>query len=313
MSKIAPPESGHGPASLIGITALCVAMLLMPIGDAITKSLTSALSPSIIAAARAIIQLAAFGIAALLLRRMLRGRVFSVFSLLAGLFSASISWLLITAFQTMPIATAIAIFFVEPLLLTLLAGPLLGETPGPRRYLAVAVGLLGTLLILRPNFAVFGPVVLLPLLAAFAYAAHMIVTRKAMRDTSPLSFQLGASTAGAAALIAIALIAPGDGGTLPGLTGLSGWVAAGIVTSGILVAVTFLLITFAFSRAEASILAPLQYLEILGATAIGYLAFGDIPDLLTILGTMIILGSGLYILHRERKAGQHIEPIRRDI
>ena len=292
------------PPQVAGMVAMCAGMLLLPVGDSITKVLTSVLPPAEIAAARTVVQAAAlWGVMLAIGPRKAgagkaRAGAFSLASLVSGLLMATVAVSLISSFRLMPIATAIAIFFVEPLLLILLSGPLLGERPGPRRLAAVAAGMAGVLLILRPNYAVFGTVVFLPLLAALAFALNMIVTRRATRNRSALTFQSGASVFGAIGLILFAL----PGARPGGWGGIPLWAAGMILLAGALAALTFLLIAYAFSRAEASVLAPLQYLEILGATVLGYLIFGDGMDGLTILGTLIVLGSGLYVFHREGRA-----------
>lgn len=284
----------------LGMAAMCLAMVFLPLGDAVSKSLTAYATPFEVTVWRTLAQAVFFLPAALILRRHLQGSVLSLASLLSAALILTVTLSLITAFATMPIATAIAIFFVEPLLLTLLAGPFLGEVPGWRRYAAVAVGLVGALIVIRPNFVAFGPVVLLPLLASVAYALNMIVMRKATRHRSALSFQFGASLI-AAGLAALVLLAAGlAGADLAGIGALPGWGLWAIAGSGALAMVTFLMITFAFSKVEASLLAPFQYLEIVGATAVGYVVFSELPDGMTFLGTAIILASGVYVFHRER-------------
>ncbi|OCX60548.1 hypothetical protein BFP70_17415 [Thioclava sp. SK-1] len=301
-------------ATVLGMAAMITAMMLLPMGDTISKGLTAVLPPGQIAAFKAVVQAIALGAVFLAMRKTERGRVFTRWSCLSGLLAAIVSFALITAFASMPIATAIAIFFVEPLALTLLAGVFLGERPGPRRYAAVAVGLCGVLLILRPNFAAFGLVVLYPLLAAVTYALNMIVTRRATQDCTALTFQCGASAFGAvilcAAMAVQSVVAPAVGTGASGVLAMPGWVIGGLIGSGLLTAAAFLLISLAFSFVQASVLAPFQYLEILGATALGYLVFAEVPDLLTLLGTLIILGSGLYIFHREQRADVPSDPIR---
>lgn len=299
---LSPTDMQHGAETdkRLGMAAMCLAMILLPIGDAVSKSLTVHATPFEVTVWRTLAQAVFFLPAALILRRHLQGSVLSLASLLSAGLILTVTLSLVTAFAAMPIATAIAIFFVEPLLLTLLAGPFLGEVPGWRRYAAVAVGLVGALIVIRPNFVAFGPVVLLPLLGALAYAMNMIVMRKATRRRSALSFQFGASlmAAGLAALIHI--VAGRAGVAMAGLGALPGWGLWAIAGSGALAMVTFLMITFAFSKVEASLLAPFQYLEIVGATAVGYLVFAELPDSMTFLGTAIILASGVYVFHRER-------------
>jgi drug/metabolite transporter (DMT)-like permease len=298
----APAIHGHSPrrARQAGLAAMILAMALLPVGDAIAKSLTSVLSSVDVAFGRMVMQALFFVPILLVMRRRMGEAVLSWPALVSAALLLTIALCLITAFSVMPIATAIAIFFVEPLLLTLLAGPLLGEVPGPRRYAAVAVGLVGALIVIRPNFAVFGPVVLLPLLAALGYALNMVVVRRATATRSALGFQIGVSFWAAGLAVAGFALLWLLGRPLPEVGALPGWALWLFVAGGALGALTFLAITFAFKAAEASLLAPLQYLEIVGAVIVGYLVFDELPDAATILGTAIILASGIYVFHRER-------------
>ena len=305
MSIISQMPLRKASTSIAGMVAMSLAMLLLPMGDAVTKFLTGSLAPAQIAATRAIVQAGLLASAFVVMRQRVSGRPFSVWSFLSGQCVAVISLGLIAAFKTMPIATAIAIFFVAPLLLTLLAGLMLGEKPGPHRYAAIGVGMIGVLMILRPNFAAFGPAVFFPVAAAIAYALNMIITRRATRTASALTFQLG-SAVFASITLTLIMLTTTDLSAMS--TVMTPQIALGLSGAGVLAAATFLLIAYAFSQAEASVLAPFQYLEILGATLIGFLAFGDIPDEVTILGTLVILGSGMYVFHRERRANM---PVRR--
>lgn len=287
-----------------GMLAMVLATLLFPVGDAISKLLTGIVAPFDVTVWRTVTQALFMIPVALTFRRRLTGSMLSWPALLSGALISTAMFCLISAFQQMPIATAIAIFFVEPLLLTLLAGPLLGEVPGRRRLIAVAVGLVGALIVIRPNFATFGPVAFWPLGAALAFALNMIVLRRATRIRSALSVQFGASVFAAILLVAVQMAAALLlGRDTPSLAAAPGWALIALVVAGALAAATFVLIALAFSKAEAGLLAPFQYLEIVGATIVGYLVFGDLPDALTWLGTAIILGSGLYVFHRERRAG----------
>ncbi len=312
----APATALHAPrrARQAGLAAMILGMALLPVGDAMSKLLTTVLPPVDVAFARMVMQALFFLPIVLIMRRRLGGAVLSWPALLSAALLVVIALCLITSFSVMPIATAIAIFFVEPLLLTLLAGPLLGEVPGPRRYAAVAVGLVGALIVIRPNFAVFGPVVLLPLLAALAYALNMIVMRRATATRSALGFQIGVSfSAAGLAVTGLALLWL-LGRPLPQVGALPDWALWLFVAGGALGALTFLAITFAFKAAEASLLAPLQYLEIVGAVIVGYLVFHELPDAPTFLGTGIILASGIYVFHRERVAeveGAAAQPAKR--
>lgn len=290
------------PERRIGMVAMVLAMALLPIGDTVSKLLTDIASPVEITMWRMLAQAAILAPLAMLMPRRLHGSMASPVVALSGVLIVVTLTCLISAFAMMPIATAIAIFFVEPLVLTVLAGPLLGELAGPRRYAAVAVGLVGAMIVIRPTFAEFGPTALLPLLAAVTYALNMIVMRHATRTRSVLTIQLGATLYGAALLVGVMALGQVTGLHTLALPGGPGWVWSAVAAAGVLAAAAFLLIAEAFRRAEASILAPFQYLEIVGATIMGLLVFGDFPDALTWLGTAIILGSGAYVFHREQQA-----------
>ncbi|MCF4099322.1 DMT family transporter [Maritalea mediterranea] len=289
----------------IGMAFMIVAMLLLPVGDTLAKILTGVMHPVEVAMWRFVSQTVWFVPVAFFMRRYLRGPLFSPVVALSGALMVMCVISLITAFKVMPIATAIAIFFVEPLVLTLLAGLILREKIGPRRYIAIAVGLVGAMLVIRPSFAQFGWPALLPLIAAVTYALNMIVLRHASKQRSALTVQFGATIYAAIGLTVLAVGLSFAGGISLAGPMAGGWAWQVIVAGGALSAVTFVLIAEAFRRAEAGVLAPFQYLEILGATAAGYLVFGDFPDWLTWVGIAIILASGIYVFHRERQVGRY--------
>lgn len=308
MTKLHTPDSrATAPAGLsradTGMIAMVVAVLLLPVGDTLSKLLTDVLAPLEVATARFAAQGLFLAPFALLLRKRLRGAMLSpALALSAGLIATAL-FSLISALQVMPVATAISIFFVEPLLLTLLAWPLLGEPLGARRLAAVAMGLVGALIVIRPGFSAYGWTTLLPLAAAVTYALNKIVMRRASATRSPLTIQCGVTIYALLGLAALTVAAHGIGAIEARTFALPGWSWAAILAAGALSSMTFLLITEAFQRAEAGSLAPFQYLEILGATFMGWLVFGDLPDALTWLGVGIILASGLYVFHRERIQG----------
>lgn len=289
------------PDPVIAMVVMCVVTPLLPVGDAISKVLTGALDPLEVTWGRTVVQALVLAFVVLVVMRKGARGVLTPVTALSGGLSAVMSLGLIAAFQKMQIATAISIFFVEPLLLTLLAVPLLGEKVGLRRYVAIGVGMIGVLIILRPSFADMGAVVFLPLLAALAFALNMILVRRAARAVSPIRFQLGSAAFGSVFLSLAMLVVPGQSALLS-TAPLESWVWPLMLLSGAFAAFTFLLITVAFSLGEASVLAPFQYLEIFGATLVGYVIFSDVPDRWTVLGALIILGAGLYVFFRERRA-----------
>ncbi len=205
-----------------------------------------------------------------------------------------------TAVRYMPIADAIAIFFVEPFILTLLGGWLLGEQVGPRRYIACAVGFGGALLIIQPSFQELGAVALLPLVTALCFAFYMILTRRMATRMHPITLQV--YTGLAALVVALPVLWSFDGSGIGPLD--PSWPEARelklLAALGLIATISHVCISFALSLAPASVLAPLQYIEIVGATFFGFYIFGDLPDALTFVGIALIVGSGLYVFVRER-------------
>lgn len=278
---------------------MVLAMMLVPIGDAMSKFLTPILNPFEIAFWRFALQGVVLGLVIVVLRKRLElGPVLLL--LLGGITSAAVLSALIGAFVVMPIATAIAIFFVEPLILTVLSAVLLGERTGWRRYGAVLVGLVGAIIVIRPSWDIFGWASLLPLIAALAFALNAIIMRRLSRQMNSVSIQFWFALI-ASLLLGAGLLATGQMSLVSssGIDFSGPWTMLAIM--GILSAFTFFLFAEAFRRTPASTLAPFQYLEIIGATLIGYLVFGDFPDVWTWVGTAIILASGLYVFHRERR------------
>ena len=210
--------------------------------------------------------------------------------------------LFFTALRAMPIADAIAIFFVEPFFLTLLGAWILKEQIGIRRIIACFVGFGGALLVIQPSFSQIGPVAFLPLGTAACFAVYMVLTRQMAQRMHPVTMQ--AYTAIAAVVIALPILALANGTSIPSLDPVwpSQFGVLMMLGVGVMATIAHLLISFALAQAPASTLAPLQYLEIVAATILGYLIFADIPGQLTLLGVAIIVGAGLYVLARERQA-----------
>lgn len=289
---------------VIGILIMVVATQLQPMMDAVAKWLGGQMSPLQVAWGRMFFQML-FTLPVVL---WLSGAVGLVprpigLQILRGLFLSGMNVTFFFAIATMPIADAIALVFVAPMVITALSALVLGEHVGPRRWLAVAVGLAGALIVIRPGAGAFGAVGLLPLGTAFCYAGYLIVTRRLTTSARPMEIHFFTALSsmviltvplllgGAFSIPAIAPIAPSaTQWALLALVGLLSWAA-------------HLLIILAYSRAPASVLAPIGYLEIVGATAVGLVVFGDFPDNWTWVGVAVIIASGLYILLRERSPG----------
>lgn len=284
-----------------GVALMLLAMTIIPAMDTIAKHLTGSLSPGQVSAARFIFQslfllpivfaFDSFTIGRNLWKHMARGLLMVI---------ANTSFFL--AFQHMPLADSVAIYFVEPLILTILAAVLLKEHVGWRRIAAVVIGLAGALLIIQPSFLQFGPVALLPLLTALSFALYLILTRTLTHDTGTFAMQFYVGVFGTAVIVPV-LIAGDAAGFAPlslkwPATGEWGWFALlGLVGTS-----AHLLIVQAIRRMGAGLVAPFQYLEIVGATVFGYFVFGDFPTAYVWAGVAIIVGAGLYVFYREHKA-----------
>jgi drug/metabolite transporter (DMT)-like permease len=279
---------------------MAAAMLLVPLLDALAKLLTATLSPGQIGLGRFAVQTVVLGAVVLVRRRGLRSRPVPL-HLLGGALLAGALVLLIWALAHLPLANAIAIFFVEPLILTLLSALVLGERVGPRRLLGCAAGFVGALVVIRPNWAAFGWASVLPLAAALCFAGYLTVTRHLAVTADRLEMLLWMGGGGTVVLVALTLLGHAADVALLALAWPDRHESTLLVGIGVLSAATHLMVAHAFGRAPASILAPFQYLEIISATALGVLLFGDFPDALTWIGTAVIVGSGLYVFHRERR------------
>lgn len=209
--------------------------------------------------------------------------------------------LFFTALRAMPIADAIAVFFVEPFILTLLGAWILKETVGPRRIIACVIGFIGALFVIQPSFVDTGPVALLPLGTAACFAIYMVLTRQMAQQMHPLAMQ--SYTALAAVALSVPILFMADGSGIAGLDPAwpSTFAILMMIGVGVMATIAHLLISFAMAYAPASTLAPLQYLEIVAATILGFMIFDDIPTPTTMFGVTIIIASGLYVLARERK------------
>eukprot|EP00903_Cladosiphon_okamuranus_P001300 g1298.t1 len=279
---------------------MAVAVLTAPISHAIAKSLGSEMAPAQITLARLLIQIVILA-AYFSINKRSRLSFPSGSQALRGVLLASASLSYFWAVTLLPLADASAIYFVSPFLLTVFAALFLGETLGLRRITAVIVGFSGALIVTRPSFEQFGAAALLPLLSAVFVAIVLTVTRAQNDRETPLGLQFWMCCSGASVIVvAMGLGAPFDipflAASVPSLTD---WALLAVL--GLIGTFTQLLATKAVRMAPAGALAPLQYLEILSASLLGYLVFSDIPDRATLAGIAIIVVAGLYIFYRERQ------------
>lgn len=216
-----------------------------------------------------------------------------------GLFLVTATGAFFWALKYLPIADTLAIFFVQPLIITLLSPWVLGETVGFRRWAAVAAGFAGTLIIIRPGLQDFNPGVPLALAAGASLAVYMLLTRMIAGKADAIVTTFHTNVAGA--VITSALLVWFWQTPSPQQWGLMILLAA-IATAG------HYLVVRAYENGEASLLAPLGYTEMIVATIAGWYFFGDFPDRWTFTGTAILIASALYIAQRERARGK--EPVK---
>ena len=282
------------PDTLRGILLMCAGVALFPLMNAMMKLLTARYPVFEIVWARftghLIVMLAIFlpqyG------RRLIATRRPLVQLARSALMLASNS-VFVLAIGTVPLATASAIGFTSPMLVTALSVPLLGEQVGWRRWSAVVVGFSGALLIIRPGAGFRDPAVFLLLASALAYALYQIATRWVMAYDNPATgiiFAALLGSLGTSLLLPFIFVMP-----------KSLFDLAMFCSLGCFGGLGHFLVIKAFQAAPASVIAPLGYVELIGTATLGYLIFGNFPDALTWVGALIIIGSGLYIAMRERR------------
>ncbi|WGH78471.1 DMT family transporter [Jannaschia ovalis] len=208
-------------------------------------------------------------------------------------------WLMTKGLTYLPLADAIAIAFVMPFILLLMGHWILGETVGPRRMAACAVGFVGTLMVMQPSFREVGWAVLYPLAVAFVFAAFMLVTRRLSAEAEPMPMQATSGLMALAGLAAVYLLLP-DAGPFA-LRPVAGHLPI-LLAMGIAGTCAHLLMTWSLRFAPSATLAPMQYLEIPMAALIGLAIFGDWPNGLALAGIGVTVATGLYILWRGRAA-----------
>jgi len=213
----------------------------------------------------------------------------------------------IAAIRVMPLADALAIVFVAPFIVLLFGKFYLGEEVGPRRIGACFVGFIGVLFVIQPSFAAFGAVALIPLGTAIAFAFYILVTRGLSRQMHPVVLQFHTGLIASVFCVPVLLLAQGSGSDFLDPVWPKGIAWLWLFGAGFFATLSHMMMTYALSLAPSATLAPLQYFELPVATLFGYWVFNDFPNALSLLGIVIIIGAGLYMIHRERvTAGQSV-------
>lgn len=226
---------------------------------------------------------------------------------LRSLLLLSATFCFIAAIRVMPLADALAIVFVAPFIVLLVGKFYLGEDVGLRRIAACIVGFVGVLFVIQPSFAAFGAVALIPLGTAVAFAFYILVTRGLSRQMHPVALQFHTGLVASLFCIPVLVFAQGSGSEYLDPIWPEGIAWLWLFGAGFFATVSHMMMTYALSLAPSATLAPLQYFELPVATVFGYLVFNDFPNTLSLIGIAIIIGAGLYMIHRERVvAGQLI-------
>lgn len=274
---------------------------MFPIGDAMVKTMAGQWAPTAIAEMRYVI--AALGLGAILAIR--EGRQGFRFprpgiQLMRGLGVGCAAPAFFGALMLMPMAEATAITFTQPMLTGLLAALLLKEPARRETWVATLMAFAGVLVILRPSFAEAGWAALLPLSTAFGMSLTMIGNRISAHLASPLAMQLAITVVASIVIAVFAALGHASGiaalhiGMPPAIVLAKCLFVAAVLTTG------HWLVFLGTTRAGAGTVAPMTYMQLLGATAMGWIVFGDRPDAVALLGAAMIVAAGLYMWWKGR-------------
>jgi len=292
---------------LTGVTLMLGFCLTAPLLDVAAKLASSTVPIGQITAARFIVQCALMApfiwVMGLSLHVEREQWIALVSRALLLLFA---TFLFIATIQVMPLADALAIVFVAPFIVLLVGKFYLGEDVGPRRVGAALVGFVGVLFVIQPSFTAFGAVALFPLGTAIAFALYILVTRGLSRKIHPVTLQFHTGLIASLFCTPILILADGSGSELFDPVWPTEIALLWLLGVGFFATLSHMMITYALSLAPSATLAPLQYFELPVATFFGYLVFNDFPNTLSLIGIMIIISAGLYMIHRERVTAKQL-------
>lgn len=295
MSEPAIPASATPPRRVLhGILCMCLAGLLFPVMSGLAKLLGQDYSSLQVSWARAFVHLV-FLVAVFLPGsgpEVLRSRRPGLQLARAAMLTTS-NLANFYALTLMPLADAAAIQLAAPLIVALLAWPVLGERTSAGRAAAVGLGFVGVLVVLRPGQGVFQPAALLVLISATAYAAYQILTRLVAPHDRPATSALWCPLVGAFGLMLTLPFVWRTPSSLGDLLMFAGCGAFG--------AVGHYFVARAMQFAPANVVSPFQYFQLLGSVAVGWLLFRHLPDAATGIGAAVIVASGLMLGWSQRR------------
>ncbi len=290
---MAPPATLLQNRPVAGIALMLAAMAILPFLDVVAKILGEQGLPVM----QVVWARMAFGCLLTLPFALLQGGLSSLAPAMPVVHGFRAAFLIAAtgfffwALHYLPIADTLAIFFVQPLVVTMLSPLVLGEKVGVQRWSAVIVGFIGTLIIIRPGFQELNPGVPMALASGTALAIYMLMTRKIAGSAGAMVTTFHTNLAGTL-LTSLVVIFIWETPTA------SQWVL--FVTLAFIAGLGHYLIVRAYDYSEASLLAPLAYTEMIAAVAAGWWFFGDFPDMWTFVGVAILIACAIYISVRER-------------
>nr|WP_137676172.1 DMT family transporter [Parerythrobacter lutipelagi] len=289
-----------------GVLIALAGFASLAFGDAVVKTMAGEWSPIAVAALR--FAIGATGLATMLALREGKAGFRPKNPLLQlgrGFCLAMATICFFSAIFVMPLAAATSLVFMSPIFTALLSGPILKEQVRPATLIASVVAFAGVLVVLRPNLAEVGWIAVLPLCAALFISFLVMGNRAAAGQGSSLSMQVFVACCAAPILVVAAFI-----GRASGVEALQfGWPDWGIVVRCAVVAVTastaHWLVYLGTTRAGAATIAPMTYIQLLVAAGLGWWWFAEAPDLISLVGAIIIIGAGLYLWASGRTAKSH--------
>jgi len=276
---------------LRGGALMLAATLLFSLSDTMAKYITQSVPTIELAAIRYTVFLLMAASPLLRDRRVSMRSRRPALQILRGVCLLGSALFFILSLAHLPIAEATAINFITPLLITALAVPVLGEVVRPQGWIAVVVGFLGMLVVVRPGLHGLHPSALLVLMSSLCWCVAMLVTRRLVGiDRSGVTVLWSAGT-GLVMLLAM----------LPFFLAPMSWRLFGLCLAvGVVASSGQWLAILAYRYARATALAPLGYAQLIWSSVLGLIVFGNLPDRFVLLGAVIIALSGLYVVHLER-------------
>lgn len=294
VSSVVPTPPQQTNNSKLGLAYMAGGMALFAATDAIAKLLTETLPAIQIVWSRQcglligiLIVIAIHGL------KVLRTTQLKL-QIARGVLAAISATLFIIAVSYVPLVDAVAITFVAPFIVTVLGAIILKEPVGIRRWIAVSIGFIGTLIVIRPGLGVIHPASFLLIIAAAAFACRQILSRTlAGGDKTSTTIAYTAIVSWSLLSIPLAFVWQTPETTREIIL---------LVAIAILAAIAETLVIMALSAAQAVVVAPVQYTLLIWGTMYGFLIFGQLPDFWTLVGAVVIVATGLYTLNRERLA-----------